>query len=319
VGVLRIYTSEGWVDLGGEGGGPDATAMRWSGEWNTNLSYEENDVVSHNGSLWIAPAPLTDLSADPGAPPDIISINLGLIGVTNVERYSGPFDTVGGSTTTGNQRFFDLATGGTVTFVGGVWAGWAGDGTFVHTNFSGPKTLVAGRHIFGVSSGVSATITLSDGATFAPLSPQWEVLHKGPAIYRKSIPEQITVPAGTAQIIDTVNFRLDKATLVNLFARFDSQDPPSTHDNHIYLDGTALATTGNNTSAFVGYSLGFGSGGSPSLLGSAGATDIGMGVSRVLAAGAHVFQLRTTRGSSGGALQNRILIAAPYNAPVIDV
>jgi hypothetical protein len=189
VTVTRIKTATGWVDLGGGGGGgdgggeagPDATAMHWAGEWDTNLSYEENDVVSHNGSLWIAPAPLTNLSPEPGNPPDTISVNLGLIGQTNVSRYTGPFNTSGSSTVAGNQRFFDLATGGTVTFTGGVWAGWTGTGTFTYTNFTGAKTLAAGRHIFGVSDGVSSTITLSDGATFTPIPPEWVLMLQGAA------------------------------------------------------------------------------------------------------------------------------------------
>ena len=59
-----IRTPTGWAPLGdgGNGDGPltasETWDLHWKGAWRNNVTYIEDDVVSHAGEYWIAPEDL---------------------------------------------------------------------------------------------------------------------------------------------------------------------------------------------------------------------------------------------------------------------
>ena len=142
------------------------------------------------------------------------------------------------------------------------------------------------------------------------------------AIYRKATAASATVPAGT-NIEDTgakVSFTLASTRLCLLIGRAGHSDVPSNHTFDWALDGVSFNSIGNNTSSVAHSSAYVGNSGATSGAASEsqGAAALGGGHWRILSSGAHVWTHRTTRGSAGGTMQDRVSIVVVFDIAITD-
>lgn len=151
----------------------------FKGTFDPLVSYPIGSIVLYQGSLWGAGAAIPSGGAPPNELPDAINVTLGIAGNHNIARYTGPWTGTGTTGPDPSYRYFDLTVGGVVTFPGPTtYAGWTGAGVFTYSNFSGAKTLTAGRWIFSAQGGPN-TLALSGGAVMETnYPPNWTLLVK---------------------------------------------------------------------------------------------------------------------------------------------
>lgn len=156
---------------------PDAGGFK--GTYNAAIDYPAGSIVLYGGSLWGAEFDIPAGGNPPNELPDAINVTLGIAGNHNIARYTGPWTGTGTTGPDPSYRYFDLLVGGIVTFPGPTtYAGWTGAGVFTYSNFSGAKTLTAGRWIFSAQGGPN-TLALSGGAVMETnYPPNWTLLVK---------------------------------------------------------------------------------------------------------------------------------------------
>ena len=190
-----IRTPTGWAPLGdgGNGDGPPTASetwdLHWKGAWRNNVTYIEDDVVSHAGEYWITPEDLDAGELAPGTPsmPLEITHNPGSVQWTTPQvckpLTTDPQPWSALNFQSGNQAgwayfYFNVQTGGTLTvdFVtgqNGEWHHYPASGTALgsHTG-DDTLTVTAQRYyirVWGNYSDMSGTIKLTPGtAVLAP-------------------------------------------------------------------------------------------------------------------------------------------------------
>lgn len=160
----------------------------FKGEYSGAVTYPAGSIVTYQGSVWATTVDIPSGGNPPNELPDAISLTLGIAGPRTIGRYipGSTWPSLGTTDASNNAyRYFDLTVGGDVTFpsngVSIIYAGWTGTGTFTYANFSGVKTLTAGRWIFSAgSAGLPAgPLALSNGAVFqSNYPPNWTLIAK---------------------------------------------------------------------------------------------------------------------------------------------
>lgn len=148
----------------------------------------------------------------------------------------------------------------------------------------------------------------------------WESIVVPPAfqVYRKAAAASVVVPAGTNVVDITLTIVLAGTRLVHFLGRAGHSDPPSSHSFDWAINGASILSGGNNSSGVTHYGIINGVNGPAAASFATGAAELGDGFYRVLAAGTHTFTHRTTRGSAGGTMQDRVLIATVFDTAVTD-
>lgn len=161
---------------------------------------------------------------------------------------------------------------------------------------------------------VAEVLTKDSGTDFDAV---WLPPPAGITVITKDALASAVIPVGTN--VDDIELVvvLTETRLVQFFGRAGHSDPPSSHTFDWALNGVSVAAGGNNSGAVTHYGMYLGTGGSSVGTVPGGAADYGAGITRVLAAGTHTWKHRTTRGSAGGTMQDRKLMAIIFDADIV--
>lgn len=158
---------------GPPGTGSDVVTLNWRGNYVDAETYEADDLVRYQGSLWRAPETMTGSAPTTASSPPVTTPTLIIAGVSVVAPiYTEPFPAGNG---TWAVRYFDVAVAGTVNIVNPGGYLWRSDGDPVAGgNYSG--SLTVGRYFFG-SNAASGTCSVAENtATITPPPAAWDLL-----------------------------------------------------------------------------------------------------------------------------------------------